>query len=171
MFEYLDQIIKGLKTFFLNIIVLIISLTGNSQTFTLTDTTFEVGDKYRIYNIRYGFDGDRLPDDSKQTLDSIADFLIFHPELQVEFGSFTDSRGPDQANLKMTQNRAEWCVNYLISKGVKKELLTAKGYGESEPIIPEEEINKYKLIDKKEYERLHSKNRRNMLKILKIDTL
>jgi outer membrane protein OmpA-like peptidoglycan-associated protein len=159
---------QSLRTLVINSIVLFTSYLGNTQTFTLNDSRFNVGDMCKINNLRLGFDGDRLPDDSKLILDSIAIFLKSQPEIQVEFGSFNDLRGSTEGNLRISQNRAEWFVNYLISKGVNKEQLIGKGYGETEPIITEEEINKYRRTDKREYERLHSQNRRDVLKILKI---
>lgn len=145
-----------------------ISIHGICQTFTLTDSIFEVGSTYKINDLRIGFDGDRLHDDSKQILDSIATFLKNNLAIQVEFGSYNDLRGNAVANLKVSQERAEWFVNYLISKGVNKEQMIAIGYGESEPVISEEEINKYRTTDKKEYERLHQLNRRNILTITNI---
>lgn len=68
---------------------------------------------------------------SKEILDRLADLLIKNPRASVELSAHTDSRGSDQTNLSLSQKRAESSVNYLISKGVKKEQLIAKGYGET----------------------------------------
>jgi outer membrane protein OmpA-like peptidoglycan-associated protein len=56
--------------------------------------------------------------------------LEFNPRVIIELSSHTDSRGSDEYNEKLSQARAESCVNYLISKGIKPERLVAKGYGE-----------------------------------------
>ena len=61
-----------------------------------------------------------------------------NPELIVEIMSHTDSKGSDKYNEKLSQQRAESVVAYLISKGIKPERLKAKGYGESKPVAPNE---------------------------------
>ena len=160
-----------MKTLSINIILLFISFNGISQTFKLTDSTFQVGDTYKMNKLRLGYDGDRLDDESKVILDSIVIFLKNNPQVQVEFGTYSDLRGNADSNLKFSQLRAEYYVNYLITKGANGEQVIAKGYGELEPEITEEEINNYRLTDKREYERLHLLNRRNILRIIKIDAL
>ena len=48
--------------------------------------------------------------------------------------SHTDSRGSDNYNLTLSDRRAKSTVEYLIAKGIAKERLTFKGYGESKPL-------------------------------------
>ncbi|MBE2245930.1 MAG: OmpA family protein [Candidatus Competibacteraceae bacterium] len=69
---------------------------------------------------------------SMEILDRLADLLVKNPKASVELSAHTDSRGSDQANATLSQKRAESSVNYLIGKGVKKEQLVAKGYGETQ---------------------------------------
>ena len=52
----------------------------------------------------------------------------------MEIGGHTDSDGPDDYNLWLSQNRAQAVVDYLISQGADSAQLVAKGYGESKPI-------------------------------------
>jgi peptidoglycan-binding protein ArfA len=47
---------------------------------------------------------------------------------------FTDSRGNDDANMKLSQERANMVMQYLISQGVKAEKLRAMGRGEANPV-------------------------------------
>lgn len=159
---------QSLKTLIIHIFCLFSSLVGQSQTFTLSDSLFNVGDEYNINNLRLGFDGDRLDDDSKLILDSVVKFLNSNPGIQVEFGNYSDIRGKVDANLKYSQVTAEWFVNYLITKGANAEQIIAKGYGESAPLFTEEELNNYRFTDKREYDRLHILNRRNILRIIKV---
>lgn len=91
-------------------------------------------------------------------LDKLADFIIKN-EVKIELSSHTDARGSDAYNLKLSQARAQSCVDYLISKGVKKSQMIAKGYGET------------KLINRCKNnvtcpEELHQENRRTEVKIL-----
>jgi len=62
--------------------------------------------------------------------------LSENPDMVIELSSHTDSIGSDSYNDKLSQGRAESCTNYLISKGITKERVIAKGYGERVPIEP-----------------------------------
>jgi outer membrane protein OmpA-like peptidoglycan-associated protein len=72
-------------------------------------------------------------------LDEMAKVMLDNPELIVELGSHTDSRSSAEYNKDLSQKRAQSAVDYLISKGVNKDHLTAKGYGEDEPLVLETE--------------------------------
>jgi OOP family OmpA-OmpF porin len=67
-------------------------------------------------------------------LDQVATSLIERPDVKVEIGGHTDSQGSEAYNLKLSNARADAVMQYLISKGVKADNLTAKGYGETMPI-------------------------------------
>ena len=84
-----------------------------------------------IPNIYYDYDKATLRPESKLVLDSIMIFFKENPDLTIELGSHTDSRGSDAYNLKLSQARAQSAVDYLISKGIPTERLLAKGYGET----------------------------------------
>lgn len=68
---------------------------------------------------------------SGTALESLVKMLEENPRLIIEVGSYTDSRGSDKENLALTQRRAELVQQYLQSRGIKAERLTAKGYGEA----------------------------------------
>ena len=55
-------------------------------------------------------------------------------DLKVEISGHTDSRGSDKSNLELSKKRAQSVVDYLVSVGVKKTNLIAKGYGETKPV-------------------------------------
>jgi len=75
-----------------------------------------------------------LAADSKTILNEVATSLIARPDVKVEIGGHSDWIGSDAYNLKLSNARADAVMQYLISKGVKADNLTAKGYGETEPI-------------------------------------
>ena len=56
-----------------------------------------------------------------------------NPNVTIELSAHTDCRGSDQYNERLSQQRAQNVVNYLIQHGIEKERLTPKGYGESKP--------------------------------------
>ncbi|MCX6269769.1 MAG: OmpA family protein, partial [Bacteroidetes bacterium] len=60
------------------------------------------------------------------------------PRLKVEISSHTDSKGSDQYNQVLSENRAKSVVDYLINAGIDKSRLIYKGYGESQPIATNE---------------------------------
>lgn len=74
-----------------------------------------------------------LREESAETLDYAVRTLNANPELVVEVAGHTDNRGPDALNLDLSERRAQAVLDYLRDKGVKNQM-TAKGYGESEPI-------------------------------------
>jgi OOP family OmpA-OmpF porin len=92
-----------------------------------------------IRNIYYPFDKSYLTDSAKATIDTtILILLQDNPQIIAEISSHTDSKGSDTYNERLSQRRAQSVVNYLIDNGIKKERLQAKGYGETQPIAPNE---------------------------------
>jgi OmpA-OmpF porin, OOP family len=103
-------------------------------------------DEIEIEGIEYDFDKATLRPRSKEILDELFDFLELNNNLVVEINSHTDSRGSDAYNLDLSKRRAQSCVDYLIGKGVSKDRLIAKGYGESTPNFARDE-NKKPILD------------------------
>lgn len=89
---------------------------------------------YSLRNIYYDYDKWDIREESKPNLDSLYTILVENPGITIELSSHTDSRGSESYNQTLSQKRAESCVAYLISKGIAKDRLVAKGYGESKPI-------------------------------------
>ncbi|MCB0762456.1 MAG: OmpA family protein [Flavobacteriales bacterium] len=90
-----------------------------------------------IKNIYYEFDKSDLTAEALKTIDnSLLGVLEENPTLKVEIGSHTDSRGEDEYNRTLSQKRAESVVNYLILSGIDPSRLVARGYGEAQPIAP-----------------------------------
>lgn len=93
--------------------------------------TYEVGKTYVLRNVYYDFDKAAIRPDAAVELDKLVAVLNDYPNMHIELGSHTDSRGNDAYNLKLSQARAESAVAYLIGKGIDKDRLSAKGYGET----------------------------------------
>ncbi len=92
-----------------------------------------------IKNIYYDFDKSHLRGESQTVLDTtLLVILNENPHIVVEISSHTDSKGDDDYNLKLSQRRAESVVHYLIKSGIDKNRLVARGYGETQPIAPNE---------------------------------
>lgn len=93
---------------------------------------FIVGTKIEIKNIHYNFDKANIRADAAKILDETVRIMRDNPTLIIEMGSHTDSRGSDIYNIDLSQRRAQSAVNYLVSRGIARSRMTAKGYGETE---------------------------------------
>ena len=89
-----------------------------------------------VENIYYDYDSANIRPDAAIELNKLARFLQDNPEIKIELGSHTDSRGNDEYNRDLSQRRAESAVNYIISQGIEKNRIRARGYGEARPIAP-----------------------------------
>jgi peptidoglycan-associated lipoprotein len=99
-----------------------------------------------------------LRPEGKDSLQTLYQTLLDNPTIVIELAAHTDSRGTDKSNMTLSQNRAQSCVNYLISLGIDPARMVAKGYGESRPKITDAEIAKMATTEEKEA--AHQKNRR-----------
>ncbi|MBL7909419.1 MAG: OmpA family protein [Bacteroidia bacterium] len=118
-----------------------------------------------IEGVEYDFNKYTLRPKSMEILDKIVDILKLNDNLTIELSSHTDARGNDEYNMKLSQGRAQSCVDYIIAKGIAKKRIQATGYGETKPIIPESEINK--MVPKsEEFETAHQKNRRTAFRVI-----
>ena len=74
---------------------------------------------------------------SRVVLDEVAELLLKYPSLKkVEVAGNTDDIGADAPNRRLGMRRAKTVVKYLVKKGVAKERLVPKGFGEDKPIVP-----------------------------------
>jgi outer membrane protein OmpA-like peptidoglycan-associated protein len=87
-----------------------------------------------LKNIYYDFDKWNIRSDAAIELDKLVKILVDNPTIKVELGSHTDCRGTNEYNEVLSQKRAESAVEYIISKGISSDRITAKGYGESIPV-------------------------------------
>jgi outer membrane protein OmpA-like peptidoglycan-associated protein/tetratricopeptide (TPR) repeat protein len=124
-------------------------------------TKLELNKEYTLKNVLYEFGKATLTESSKEVLDTLYAILVENPTFVIELSSHTDAIGSDAANLKLSQARAESCVNYLISKGIAKDRLKPVGYGETKPKAPNQ------TEDGKDNPEGRALNRRTEFKILK----
>jgi len=94
----------------------------------------EVGSTIVLRNIFFDFDKATIKPESANELDRLIKLLTENPSIKIELGSHTDSKGADDYNMKLSDNRSKSVVEYLISHGISADRLTAKGYGETKPI-------------------------------------
>lgn len=134
---------------------------------TIHDSIFEVGDIIQLPKIIYCLGRGCCGDYECGSVDSIkttADFINKYSSLVFQIQNHTDLRGSVEGNLKLSQYRARTMFNNLKPLLNDTTQLTAIGFGESQPIISQNEIDKIK--DKERIEELHAINRRTVLVVV-----
>jgi outer membrane protein OmpA-like peptidoglycan-associated protein len=76
----------------------------------------------------------QLTGDSRTVLDIVAESLRGNPDVRVEVGGHTDNTGSSVVNTRLSQARAEAVRDYLLSRGVATDRMTARGYGPENPV-------------------------------------
>ena len=90
-----------------------------------------------LENIYFEFDSDVLLDSAKVSIDTTLIVLLNdNPNLKIRIQAHTDSKGKDAYNLNLSKKRAASIVRYLILKGINKRNLISEGYGENNPVAP-----------------------------------
>ena len=135
-----------------------------------------------IENIFYDFNKATLRPESKTALDELVVLLNQNPNVTIELSAHTDSRGSEAYNERLSQQRAESVVAYLIAHGIAPDRLSPKGYGESRPkrikarvaekylflkegdALTDEFIN---ALPEEQQEQCHQMNRRTEFKVLR----
>jgi len=134
----------------------------------VTDTTFfatvtmdkpkkdlVINKLFDIKPIYYYFDKDNIREDASVELDKVVQILKDNPQIKLELGSHTDTRGVDIYNLDLSQRRARSAVQYILSRGIDPSRITAKGYGETQLVIKNAKT-----------EEQHQTNRRTEFKVV-----
>lgn len=67
-------------------------------------------------------------------LDQVVKVMVENPEYNLEINGHTDDVGKDEANLILSQKRAEAVKKYLVNKGIGEGRLKATGFGETQPV-------------------------------------
>jgi len=93
-----------------------------------------VGSKIALRNIFFDIGKANLRPESNAELDRLTKLMQDVPSLKIEIGGHTDNTGSATLNQKLSQERADAVVRYLVSKGISASRMNAKGYGDSMPV-------------------------------------
>jgi len=85
-------------------------------------------------NIEFASGKAALTAKGEGTLEAVLRFLQSQPNVGLDIYGHTDAQGAEAYNQKLSEGRAQSVMDYLVSKGIPKTRLTARGYGESKPI-------------------------------------
>jgi outer membrane protein OmpA-like peptidoglycan-associated protein len=96
--------------------------------------TLRAGERLKLPGLHFERGTAALRPEAQKQLDKIAALLKKHKDLKVEIAGHTESLGDRPRNLKLSSQRAHAVREALIARGIPEKLLTAKGYGGSEPL-------------------------------------
>lgn len=109
-------------------------LNVDSNYLTQEQPTFSVGSTFVLKDIFFEFDKSTILQQSFFELMRLITLLNTYPDMQIEVGGHTDSKGSDSYNQRLSESRAKAVADYLISKGISERRLQYRGYGKSKPI-------------------------------------
>jgi OOP family OmpA-OmpF porin len=98
------------------------------------NTGCDLEEHYSLNGIYFEYDSANLTSESKAAVADALAILKRHPDLEVEIAGHTDSRGSDSYNKALSERRTNAVMQEMVRNGANAANLTAKGYGESEPI-------------------------------------
>ena len=96
----------------------------------------EIGQVVRLNNVFFDFDKWDLRPESFVELDRVVKLLQENEAIEIEMSAHTDSKGSDEYNYKLSDDRARSVRDYIISKGIAAPRIISQGYGETKPVVP-----------------------------------
>ncbi|NPA68704.1 MAG: OmpA family protein [Chlorobi bacterium] len=162
-----------------------------SKTFDIVLDLAPIKNTFELPNIEYDVAKTTLRPESMVSLDKLVKLLNVNSHITIELAANTDFRGGEEYNQKLSEGRAKSVMDYLISKGIKPDRLTAVGNGEKKPkvissktkegrkilakykflkdgdVLTEDFINNLETEEQKEI--CHQLNRRTEFRVLRDD--
>lgn len=96
--------------------------------------TYEAPKSFTLNSIQFETGKSTLKESSYVLLADLVEIMKLKPSMKILIAGFTDSDGDDNANLLLSQKRADAVKQYLVSKGISAKRVLALGYGETKPI-------------------------------------
>jgi uncharacterized protein YidB (DUF937 family)/outer membrane protein OmpA-like peptidoglycan-associated protein len=112
-----------------------------SKWFSFDDLNFKMGST-------------ELAPESKRQVDNIMEILKAFPDVKMKIGGYTDKKGNDASNLKLSDSRAKAVQSTLAKAGVGAQVPQAEGYGETQATVAETEADEARKVDRKTAVRL-----------------
>jgi outer membrane protein OmpA-like peptidoglycan-associated protein len=86
-------------------------------------------------NLNFEFNKSVILPESFASLDELASVMA-QTTWSLKLSGYTDNKGSDSYNLKLSENRAKAVKDYLINQGIDENRIQSKGYGSANPIAP-----------------------------------
>lgn len=87
-------------------------------------------------SVRFDFDKSDIKPEYRDTLNRIAGILMTLKGYTINVYGYTDDVGTQTYNLQLSQRRAEAVRNFLVQAGISPTIMSAKGFGKSDPRVP-----------------------------------
>jgi len=126
---------------------------------TIYVDSFYLDQDFALNDILYDYDKASLRTASAASLEKLLKLMRENPSIDIQIYSYTDSKGSDAYNQTLSQERAQSVVDYLVSSGIDRGRLSAKGMGKNDPKAPN-------TIKGKDNPAGRQENRRTSFKIL-----
>jgi outer membrane protein OmpA-like peptidoglycan-associated protein/tetratricopeptide (TPR) repeat protein len=97
-----------------------------------------IGSRIVLRNIFFDFDKATLRPESQTELDRLVSLLNQYPKLKIEIAGYTDNKGSQAYNQKLSESRSKSVVDYLVAHSIAADRLTFRGYGMDSPIATNE---------------------------------
>lgn len=87
-----------------------------------------------LHNLFFATNATRVLQESEMALHDLYEFMIENPNLRIRIVGHTDNVGSDQANMKLSQGRADAVKEALVKRGIAQERIETIGMGKRQPI-------------------------------------
>lgn len=104
---------------------------------------------FNFDDLNFEFGTTKLTAESKRQLDNIVAILKAFPDVKIKIGGYTDKKGDDAANLKLSDSRAKAVQEALKAAGVGGQVPEAEGYGEQFATVDEGASDEARAVDRK----------------------
>jgi outer membrane protein OmpA-like peptidoglycan-associated protein len=114
--------------------------------------------KWKFASLEFDGGSAEIKPEMYSDLDKVVYFMADHPNMRIKISGHTDSDGSEEANLKLSQARADAIKDYIVKKGkISPSRIESIGYGSTRPIVPESTPEDKKLNRRVEFEILLKK--------------
>lgn len=123
----------------------------SSLTFDIYLKPLKKGARIVLEHIYFDVDKSTLRPESVQELERLVDILADNPSLVVSIEGHTDSDATESYNLRLSDRRSGSVVEYLINTGIQESRLLYQGFGESQPVAPNDSPENKQLNRRTEF--------------------
>lgn len=109
---------------------------------------------FNFDDLNFKFNSTELETSSQRQLDNITAILKAFPDVKMKIGAYTDKKGDDARNLKLSDSRAKAVKAALDKAGVGGQVPQTEGYGETRATVAETESDEARKVDRKTAVRL-----------------
>jgi outer membrane protein OmpA-like peptidoglycan-associated protein len=112
-------------------------IKGATQDLAMKETELEI--KIELPgDILFDFDKSDIRHDAEPTLEKVAEQIRKYPKGHILIEGYTDSKGADDYNLKLSDRRSKSVKDWLVKADAKGRGIKTKGWGEANPVAPNE---------------------------------